>query len=124
MKLAYIAGPFRANLPLDVERNVRRAEELAYAVAEKFKIMPLCPHTNNRFFDKTLTDDFWLEGTTELMLRCDLVVLVFRTAPLVSAGTRAEVKRAREVGIPVYWYDALEDCLCIYDDEIPQIDTE
>jgi hypothetical protein len=75
MKVIYIAGPYGADTPWDVEQNVRRAEEVSLAVAE-CGAMPLCPHTNTRFFDGQLTHDFWLEGTMELMRRCDAVLFI------------------------------------------------
>jgi hypothetical protein len=74
MKLLYIAGPFRGPTPLDVRRNVERARDLGLEVA-KCGAYPVIPHTMTSEFDKQLTDEFWLEGTLRLMLRCHGIIL-------------------------------------------------
>ena len=98
-RVVYIAGPFRGKDAWAVERNVRRAEELAYAVWAVGGVA-LCPHTNTRFFDGTLTDEIWLEGTLELLRRCDAVLL----APgwQLSAGTLGEIEEANRLRLPVF----------------------
>lgn len=96
--VVFIAGPYRGATPWDVEQNVRRAEALALRVAGA-GAMPLCPHANTRFFDKQLTDEFWLAGIQELLRRCDAVALVDGWER--SAGARAEVALAEGLGIPV-----------------------
>jgi hypothetical protein len=75
MRVIYVAGPFRGKTPWDVERNVRRAEEIAYWVSCQGAVA-LCPHSMYRFFDKTLTDEFWLAATLELATRSDVLFLV------------------------------------------------
>ena len=106
MRVVFIAGPFRGKTAWDVERNIRRAEEVAMRVAE-LGAMPLCPHTNTRFFDGTLTDDFWLEGTQDLLSRCDAVVLVKNWQ--LSSGTKTEISLAEYLGIPVFDMDVEEN---------------
>jgi len=100
MKVVYIAGPFRAANSWLVEQNIRRAEELALRVAEA-GAMPLCPHCNTRFFNGTLTDEFWLAGTMALLERCDAIVLTDRWP--ASSGCRSERARAVELGIPIFY---------------------
>lgn len=75
MKVIYIAGPFRAPTPWLVEQNVRRVEEWGLKVAE-LGAMPLMPHANTRFFNGLLTDQFWIDGTLELLKRCDACFLI------------------------------------------------
>jgi hypothetical protein len=99
LKVIYIAGRFRGANAWEVERNIRKAEELAFAVAE-LGAMPLCPHTNTRFFDGTLTPEHWLDGTLELMRRCDAVV--FTDDWQLSSGARTEHADARDRGQPVF----------------------
>ncbi|MGB0685946.1 MAG: DUF4406 domain-containing protein [Planctomycetota bacterium] len=99
MKVVFIAGPFRGKTPWDVAQNVRRAEALAFEVA-KLGAMPLCPHTNTAHFDGTLTDEFWLRGTSELLRRSDAVMLTPDWGR--SSGARAEVELADAHGIPVF----------------------
>ena len=99
MRVVYIAGKVRDKTPWDVEQNVRRAEELALKVAWE-GAMPLCPHTNSRFFLNQRDDAFWLEGTLEMMRRCDAVILVDNWRG--SIGAIGEKKEAERLGIPVF----------------------
>lgn len=99
MRVIYVAGKFRGRDSWERENNVRRAEETAYEVA-KLGAMPVCPHANTRFFDGTLTDQFWLDGTLELMKRCDALVMVPGWES--SQGAVTEKRLAEELGIPVF----------------------
>jgi hypothetical protein len=99
MTVVYIAGPFRGPTPWVVEQHVRIAEALAFAVAQ-IGAMPLCPHTNTRFFHGTMTDEFWLDGTIELMSRCDAVLLTRDWHE--SQAARGEVARAHQLSLPVF----------------------
>jgi hypothetical protein len=98
MIVVFIAGPFRGADAWTVEQNVRVAEVAAYQVAN-LGAMPLCPHTNTRFFDGTLTDEFWLEGTLELMRRCDVVLMVGGWRE--SSGALGEREEAKRLGLHV-----------------------
>ena len=103
MKVIYVAGPFRGKNAWEVEQNVRRAETFAMMLAEK-GFMPLCPHSNTRFFDGTLTADFWVKGTLELMRRCDGVMVCDTEQGALwraSTGTCGEVEEAKRLGLPV-----------------------
>ena len=95
--LAYIAGKYRGPTAWAVEQNIRRAEELGFAVAKWF--IPVIPHSMFRYFNGTQTDEFWLEGTLEIMRRCDVVILL--PDWIESAGATAESKEAWRLGIPV-----------------------
>lgn len=99
LKIIYVAGPFRGPTPWDVECNIRQAEELALQVA-KAGAVPLVPHTLYRFFDKSLPDEFWLDATSDLLRRCDAVLLGPRWAE--SSGARAEKALAEKIEIPVF----------------------
>lgn len=98
--LVYIAGPFRGKTPWDVAQNVRRAEEVGLAVALQCGAHPIIPHSMTGHFDKQGSDDFWLQGTLELMRRCDAVYLVHTWT--LSAGAKAEKEEAERLGIPVF----------------------
>ncbi len=104
LKLVYVAGPFRATSPWEVEQNIRRAEHMAFDVWS-LGMVGIAPHSLGRFYDKSLPDDLILRGMLDLMLRCDAVVCV--TGWSKSAGTQAEIREALAVGIPVY-YDLQE----------------
>lgn len=99
MKVVFIRGPFRAANAWEVEQNIRRAEALGFEVA-KLGAMPMIPHTNTRFFDGTLTDEFWLEGTMELLRRSDAVMSVRGCEK--SSGSAAEGVEAKRIGLPVF----------------------
>lgn len=55
-----------------------------------------------------LSDRFWLEGTLELLRRCDAVLLVPGWEK--SSGTRAEIEEAERLGIPV------AEFICVVED--------
>lgn len=97
--LIYIAGPFRAASPLGVRRNVERVRDLGLLVAESGGY-PIMPHTMTAEFDRLLDDQFWLDGTLELLTRCDALVLLPTWKS--SSGARAEQAWAAEVGMPTF----------------------
>ena len=102
MKVVYIAGPFTASTAWQIEQNVRRAEEVALKVA-KLGAMPLCPHTNTRFFHGQCTEEFWYEGTLELLRRCDAVYVVEHgDGTYTSVGVTREIYEAKKMQIPVF----------------------
>jgi len=92
--VVYIAGPFRAETPWKVEQNIRRMEDVALEVA-KIGAVPLCPHTMYRYFDKSLPDEFWLDATVGLLLRCDAILMCGEW--IRSAGSRNELEVAEAI---------------------------
>jgi len=104
MKVVYIAGPFRAPNAWERENNIREAETLGFEVA-KLGAMPDIPHAGTRFFDGTLTPEFWLAGTLEKMRRCDAVLLTPRWRE--SEGACMEVDEAERLEMPIF--DNLDD---------------
>jgi len=101
MYVCYIAGPFRADTAWEIAENVRNAERIGLGVSRR-GYMPSIPHANTANFHGEGTDAFWLEGTKELMRRCDAVVLV--PGWQKSSGTQGEIREARQLGIPVLLY--------------------
>jgi hypothetical protein len=99
VKVIYLAGPFRGPTAWAIECNVRNAETWALEVA-RAGAMPLCPHTNTRFFHGEGDDRLWLDGTMELLRRCDAIVLVPGWG--LSSGARAERDEAERLGLPVF----------------------
>lgn len=110
MKVIYIAGPFRGPNAWEVEQNIRRAETLALEVA-KAGFAPLCPHSNTRFFNGTISDQFWLDATLALLSKCDGMILTPDWER--SSGAKAEREYARNHRISVH-YD-LEDLVDYYE---------
>ena len=72
---------------------------MALQVAE-LGASPMCPHTNTRFFDGTMSHEFWLDATMELMRRCDAVFMLSTWKS--SIGAQAEFLEAQRLGMPVF----------------------
>lgn len=113
MKLVYIAGPYRpvmshGAVDVTTEENIKSAEAMAIRVVDKvgqLNWFPVTPHLCTRDFEnlvKTNDDLYFLNGTMALMEKCDAVLLTFPEAAQYSSGTRAEVARANELGLPVF----------------------
>jgi len=100
--VVYVAAPFRGANHWEIAQNIRRAELVGMRIA-RAGFMPLIPHANTAHFHGTLDDQFWLEGTMELMARCDVVY--FDVGWEESAGCRAEFDLAKKLGIPFVRYD-------------------
>lgn len=98
--VVYIAGRFRGPTAWDIEQNVRRAEEFALTVA-RAGAMPLIPHANTRYFHGQCDDQFWIDGTAELLVRCDALALVPENWQ-GSAGTRGELQIAAAQGMLIF----------------------
>jgi len=101
MKLVYIAGPYRADTPYEIERNIRRAEDLGLEVARNGAV-PVIPHTMYRFFQDSLPDDFWLDGTMEILRRCDAILMGPQWEE--SAGSNSEFKEAEKLGLAIFYW--------------------
>ena len=100
LPLIYVAGPYRAATRDDIARNIDAARVVGISAAA-LGWFPVIPHANTAHMELDLPglgDDFWLAGTLEMMERCDAVVLV--PGWQNSAGTRGEIIRAEELGIP------------------------
>lgn len=67
--------------------------------------MPVIPQANTAHFEDLLpppltSQEFWLDGTLELMMRCDAVVMV--PGWQYSTGSIGERKCAKEIALPVW----------------------
>ncbi len=101
LPLIYIAGPFRGPTPLDVRRNVERARDLGLLVTQA-GAYPVIPHTMTAEFDKQGEDQFWLDGTMEMLRRCDAIVLTEDWER--STGARTEFTWSMENDMPSLVY--------------------
>ncbi len=63
--------------------------------------MPVIPHTNTRFFHGQLTDQFWLDGTMEVLRRCDAMLVANDVAK--TGGMLAEIDDACERKQPRFY---------------------
>jgi hypothetical protein len=101
VKLAYVAGPYRAATEWGVLSNIRDAESVAIELW-KLGLAVICPHKNTALLGGIVPDDVWLTGDLVMMERCDLVVMTPRWE--CSAGARAEKLRAEQCGLPVFFW--------------------
>ena len=101
MKLIYIAGPFSGKTAWAVACNVHRAEYLAAQVIERnCGWFPIVPHSLGARFDGHGTYEYWLEGTLDLLRKCDAVLMVSGWER--SKGATGEKLEAERLGLPVY----------------------
>jgi len=98
--VVYVAGPFRGADGWEIAENVHRAEQLAREVA-RLGAMPLTPHSIGAKMHGTETDTFWLEGTLELLRRCDAAI--FTSDWRRSTGARGEMAEAARLEKPVFY---------------------
>lgn len=102
MKIAYIAGPYRADTINGIVVNIRNAEK--YAIKYwKLGFAVICPHKNTALFDGILPDDTWINGGLELLKHADLLVMIpgWRN----SKGCLIELEHATRVGTMVIYED-------------------
>lgn len=104
MKVIYIAGPFRGAHAWAIAQNVSRAEIVAYEVFANGHAA-LCPHTNTRHFDGSLPDQVFIDGTLELMRRCDAVIVLPNYTR--SQGTKGEIAEAERLGKPITYLECI-----------------
>lgn len=101
--MLYVAAPYRAKTTAELQQNVAVARHIGKLAARK-GWFPVMPTVNTAMFDRDFPDldddEFWLEGTAELMRRCDAVVMSPGWSQ--SAGARAELLEAQRRGIPVF----------------------
>ena len=109
IQLAYVAGPYRSPLGAHgVQKNIEVARAVAAELWE-FGHVAVCPHMNTAHFDGLVPDQRFLDGSLELMRRCDLVVLTPRWR--LSRGTREEIVEALMLSIPIFEWPNLEQPL-------------
>ena len=111
MMLIYIIAPHRSNGISDEEENINNASDLAARVIEISKdgqgfphAMPVCTPTMTWTFSwVTDNDEYWLEGTAEILRRCD-AAFVSDDWQNSLGGCQAEIDLAElELGIPVLY---------------------
>ncbi len=96
-QVVYVAGAFRADSVWKMEQNIRRAEAYALELWKQGYAV-ICPHANTRFYQSECPDEVWLTGDLEILSRCDIIAMVLGWEN--SVGSRDELKKARECGIP------------------------
>jgi hypothetical protein len=96
VKFIYIASPYTKG---DVAVNVRQSLDAADAIAGAGYVVfaPLLTHFWHMVHPRPW--EFWVEQDLAWLERCDAVVRL----PGESKGADAEVVRARELGLPVFF---------------------
>ena len=94
-----MAGKLTGKNNFEIAQNVAAAEDVGLLVAEA-GAMPLIPHSNTglKFFG-TINEQFWYDGTMELLRRCDAVIMV--PGWEASKGAQAEREEALRMDLPV-----------------------
>jgi len=100
MKVAYIAGPYRADTPSGIVENIRKAEAVAIKYW-KLGYAVICPHRNTALFDGLCPDETWLKGDIEILKRCDVIVMMKTWKH--SSGALDELAEAVEAGLKVIY---------------------
>lgn len=96
--LVYVAGPYRAKTTWDINCNIHKARVWGAAIA-KCGAYPVIPHSNTAHFDGIADDKLWLDGTLELLSRCDAAIFIDGWRE--SSGSKAEWERAKVLRMPV-----------------------
>lgn len=108
MKIAYIAGPYRAPTVFGVTQNIQRAREVA-AEFWRMGYAVLCPHMNSALMDGVVPDGIFLTGDHEFLRRMrpgDIFVLLPDWTK--SEGTKAELALAISLGLTVVLWSDVE----------------
>jgi hypothetical protein len=103
MKRIYIAGKYSSQDTIEVLSNIHDGIKAATCVL-KMGYFPFCPFVDYQFhfFDKSLTiEDYYRYSMAWLEVSDEVWVLPNSEN---SKGTQAEIKRAKELGIPVKDY--------------------
>jgi hypothetical protein len=102
LPMTYVAGKFTGKTRGDVEQNIAAAVAVALEVA-RIGAFPVCPHANTSHpaFEELQPYTFWIDGTLELLRRCDAVVMVDNWRD--SSGAKGEREEALKLGLPVFY---------------------
>ncbi len=101
MKLVYVAGRYRSKSKDGVRLNIQAASHVG-AIASERGWYPVIPHMNTAGHEHITDNDdqFYLDGTLELMRRCDAVVMV--PGWTESKGAISEHNEAQRLEMPIY----------------------
>lgn len=102
MILAYLAGPFTADTPWGIERNIRAAEDAAELIlTHRSDVSLIVPHMMGRnFVGRAGTPEYWYAATMRMLEACEAVVMLDNWQR--SLGSRNEFLRAVVLGLPIY----------------------
>jgi len=117
-KRVYVAGPYRGDCEYRVKQNIRAAEDVGIKLWY-YGFVAIIPHMNTAFFGGAynIPDEIWLKGDLIILEVCDILVVL--PGWQQSGGTQREIERAKELGIPIYYWTNEQDklALCYYYEE-------
>lgn len=103
--VVYLAGPYAQGPAGTQEENIQTASEAAQELW-KLGYTVYSPHRNTAFFEEALpelSEKDWLSGHLEMLVRCDVLVLLPKW--LSSSGAREEKDLAVSLNIPVFKFE-------------------
>jgi hypothetical protein len=104
--LIYVAGPYRAKNGRSVADNIKAARAISGKLWQSGHYA-VTPHLNTAGFEELypdVSDKTWLDGTLEMLRRCDAIVMTETWQE--SEGAISEHAYAESVGMPIYvWPD-------------------
>ena len=106
MRVAYVAGPYRAPTAEGIAANIQTARAVAVELWRR-GYATICPHLNTAHFDGLAPDELWLVGDLAIIDRLDPQkpdCVVMMEGWRKSAGARREWRRARRNGLAVYYW--------------------
>ena len=101
---AFISGAYSGNSISEVELNLSKARLVVEDVT-KAGWVPICPNVFWHPFSEFQDYDFWLEAAIDLIETCQVLVVVPGWER--SSGVAKEIKRAKELGIPILTLETL-----------------
>ena len=100
MKIAYIAGPYRAKTKLGIICNILKVRKVAMELW-RMGYTVVCPHLNSALMDGIVPDEVFLRRGVEILKRCDLLVLL----PDWEKSKGAMIEREKACGMmPVFFW--------------------
>lgn len=97
--LVYVAGPYSGPTLAVVASHIATAQRVGVEV-RRLGADPYVPHAMSHGVEETQSESEWLAEGLRWLERCKAVVLC--PGWEMSHGTRGEIERARELGIPVF----------------------
>ncbi len=99
--LVYVAGKYRGKNAYEIECNIREAEAAGLHLARVAGVVPVIVHSMYRFFQGTLPDDFWLNGTLDILRVCNGIFMLRDWEN--SSGSKAEHAEASRLGLAIFY---------------------
>ena len=111
MRKVYVAGKYSASNGIDLLENIRRGRRVSTEILLKGDAV-FCPWLDSEFFlqlrdGEKITSDLIQAHSIAWLEVSDLVYVLKDSQE--SKGTKAEIIRARELGIPVFFENEIQE---------------